>query len=53
MNFKLCYMLLFKKTIKKIIDKRIAEIERLKKYTGENELKYAITNLKGLKKDLG
>ncbi len=51
MNFKPCYMLLFKKTIRKIIDRRIAEIKRLEHL--HDGSKYAIGNLKGLKKDLG
>lgn len=44
-------MLLFKKKIKKIIDKRIREIKRLEHL--HDGSKYAIGNLKGLKKDLG
>ena len=51
MNFKHCYMLLFKKTIRKIIDRRIAEIKRLEHL--HDGSKYVIANLKGLKKDLG
>lgn len=51
MHFKHCYMLLFKKTIKRIIDRRIAEIKRLEHL--HNGSKCAINNLNGLKKDLG
>ena len=43
-------MLLFKNTIRKIIDRRISEIKRLEHL--HDGSKYAISNLKGLKKDL-
>lgn len=43
-------MFLFKRTIRKIIDLRIAEIERLQHLHSGSV--YAIQNLKGLKKDL-
>lgn len=46
-------MILFKKTIRKIIDRRIAEIKRLEHLHDASNSKYAICNLKGLKKDLG
>ena len=46
-------MFFTREKIKKLIDDRMEQIERFRKYTGDEKADYAIANLKGMKKDFG